>query len=160
MLHCRVSPFSLAAFALLVLTAAAYWIIPTRQGRQLLLIAASYVFCGFIHPWFCIALGFSTSVVVVGTRLLAREPRRPRLILGCSVAAVLVPLAVLKYSAFVVASIGSFVSLFGTAWEPSSVGFLLPIGLSFYTLQGIGLLVDVYRRPPERPMSLLSLIHI
>jgi len=155
-LNSSVSPFSLAAFALLVLTIAAYWIIRTVKGRQLLLIAASYVFCGFIHPWFCIVLGFSTGVVIGGTRLLARESRRPKLVLGCSVAALLAPLLLLKYSAFIVASIGSIVSLFGTAWEPSSVSFLLPIGISFYTLQGIGLLVDVYRRPPERPMSLLS----
>ena len=52
-------------------------------------------------------------------------------------------LAVLKYSAFAVRNVNSVLGLFGA--EGFSVpSLLLPLGISFYTFQTMGYLIDVY----------------
>lgn len=49
-------------------------------------------------------------------------------------------LFVLKYSNFLLSSV---VSLFGL--EPINLGWVLPLGISFYTFQTMGYIIDVYR---------------
>jgi alginate O-acetyltransferase complex protein AlgI len=39
---------------------ALYWLIRKQAWQNLLLLAASYVFYGWIHPWYAILLGLST----------------------------------------------------------------------------------------------------
>lgn len=54
-------------------------------------------------------------------------------------------LAVVKYLDFMIENIGGILSIFGvetTAWHFS---FLVPLGISFYTFQSLGYLIDVYR---------------
>jgi len=36
-----------------------YWLMPSRAARVALLLAGSYVFYGYVHPWFCILLATS-----------------------------------------------------------------------------------------------------
>ena len=67
-------------------------------------------------------------------------------------------LAVLKYSAFAVHNVNGIMSLFGA--EGFSVpSLLLPMGISFYTFQTMGYLIDVYgaKVAPERNPFKLAL---
>lgn len=144
---------------LLVASVAAYWVIPSITWRKVLLIAASYIFCGFVHPWFGAVLAFATLIVVGGVRLLQREPKRRKLFLGLGIAALLLPLILFKYSGFIATAIGQTTSLlFGGSLSAATLSFLLPIGISFYTLQGIGLLVDAYRDPKSARFAPLSIV--
>lgn len=56
-------------------------------------------------------------------------------------------LSVTKYTNFVISSFGS---LFGRDFQP--IGLLVPMGISFYTFQAVGYLIDVYRakQPAQR----------
>ena len=67
-------------------------------------------------------------------------------------------LAVLKYTAFAVSSFNSFLGIFGGngAAIPS---LLLPMGISFYTFQTMGYLIDVYRArvTPEKNIAKFAL---
>ena len=54
-------------------------------------------------------------------------------------------LCVLKYTGFVFDSISSVLAAAGLSWRLPGVQFLLPLGLSFYTFQTVGYVVDVYR---------------
>ncbi|MBQ9113010.1 MAG: MBOAT family protein [Clostridia bacterium] len=67
-------------------------------------------------------------------------------------------LAVLKYTGFAVYNINSVVSLFGGKGF-SIPSLLLPMGISFYTFQTMGYLIDVYRAKvtPERNIAKLAL---
>lgn len=57
-------------------------------------------------------------------------------------------LAVLKYTAFAVNNVNTLVGLFGA--EGFSIpSLLLPMGISFYTFQTMGYLIDVYRAKVE-----------
>lgn len=53
-------------------------------------------------------------------------------------------LAVLKYTDFAVENINRCLALAGVGHEITYPDFILPIGISFYTFQAIGYLLDVY----------------
>lgn len=54
-------------------------------------------------------------------------------------------LAVLKYTAFTVVNINSILHSFGAEASIPVPSLLLPLGISFYTFQTMGYLIDVYR---------------
>ena len=54
-------------------------------------------------------------------------------------------LAVLKYANFAVGSVNSLLDLLGANGALGFFGLALPMGISFYTLQATGYLIDVYR---------------
>lgn len=54
-------------------------------------------------------------------------------------------LAVLKYSNFTINNINSVLDLLGVEKNISPLGFVLPLGISFYTFQTMGYIIDVYR---------------
>lgn len=54
-------------------------------------------------------------------------------------------LAVLKYTNFTIANINSLMHTFGSNTELSFVNLVLPLGISFYTFQTLGYVIDVYR---------------
>lgn len=61
-------------------------------------------------------------------------------------------LAVLKYTAFAVNNFNFFLSLFGNA-KLSVPQLILPMGISFYTFQSMGYLIDVYRGRAKAEMN-------
>ena len=157
------SSYFSAAFllALLPATVVCYQVVP-RRARWTVLLAASYAFFWALSgPLLAFAVGSTVTVWGTGLALgalaerraadLARPGvdrrrarrawgRRMRLVLAAGVAVNLGILGVLKYAGFVC----GLLSPLGCASAPAlSVG--LPIGISFYTLQAVSYLVDVYR---------------
>lgn len=66
-------------------------------------------------------------------------------------------LAVLKYTAFVLEGARSVWMLFGG--EPFSIpSLLLPLGISFYTFQSMGYLIDVYRKATRAESNFAKLL--
>ncbi|SFN84588.1 D-alanyl-lipoteichoic acid acyltransferase DltB, MBOAT superfamily [Pseudobutyrivibrio sp. UC1225] len=53
-------------------------------------------------------------------------------------------LAVTKYTNFTIANINSIISAFGSPSGISFVDLIIPMGISFYTFQSMGYLIDVY----------------
>ncbi len=54
-------------------------------------------------------------------------------------------LAVLKYTNFAIANINGLLGAFGQTGRLSFLTLALPLGISFYTFQAVGYLIDVYR---------------
>src|SRR3954462_12123210 len=148
-------PFLLA---FLPLTVAAYFLIPAHRVRLLALVGASYYFYAYADWWFPALMAGSTAISYTAGRLLARPQleHRRRLILATGIAGVLALLAYYKYTAFVGGYALSFVHVITQQSFPGLHSFVnsiaLPIGISFYTFEGISYLVDVYRGdlPAER----------
>lgn len=68
-------------------------------------------------------------------------------------------LAVLKYSDFAILNINSVFDLLRVDKDIPVLGFILPLGISFYTFQTMGYIIDVYRNkyPYERNIFKLAL---
>jgi D-alanyl-lipoteichoic acid acyltransferase DltB (MBOAT superfamily) len=77
------------------------------------------------------------------------KTRQRRLIILCLLINLGI-LAVVKYSAFAVSNINAIINVSGPETD-AFFTFALPLGISFYTFQSIGYLIDVYRgKPAER----------
>ena len=137
--------YTFGAFLLIVFSL--YWWLDTR-GRQLFLLAASYVFYCWQTPIYGLLLVVSTFLDYFCGLFLGKtdHPGRRRLILLCSIFGNLGLLFFFKYADFVggnVAGLGRLLG-FDTHWKPFD--FILPAGISFYTFQTMCYTLQVYRR--------------
>jgi len=138
-------------FGFLPLVAAAYFVVPRHRLRLLLVVAASYYFYAYASSWFPALMAGSTAIGYVGGRLLESErlAQRRKLVLGVGVFGVLAVLGYFKYTAFAGGYALDFVHVITQYRFPGLRSFVnsivLPIGISFYTFEGISYLVDVYR---------------
>lgn len=135
---------SLTYLVFLALVLALYWSLP-RRGQNFLLIIASYIFYGWEHPWFLLPLWASTLVDYGCALGMDRFPRQRRAFLVTSIVASIALLATFKYYGFALENINAILSNFGAEPIRNMLRLALPAGLSFYTFQSIGYVVDVYR---------------
>ena len=140
---------SLDFIAFFLATLAAYWLLPMR-AQNVLLLAASYVFYGWVHPWWPVLL-FGTTFVdywaarkIDGSRLPA-PGSRAKAWLWFSIVSNLGLLGFYKYFGFFVANVAAAGDALG--WHIPEIGLrvLLPAGISFYTFQSMSYTIDVYR---------------
>ncbi len=124
-----------------------------RRWQNVLLACASLVFYAFgnLHyvPLFLLSvlLNYATGLLL-GGRLQRSKP-----LIALNIVLNLGILCVFKYTDFL---IGNANALFGLTLKP--VGLILPIGISFYTFQGLSYTIDVYRKPEEYSRSFLKLL--
>lgn len=117
-------------------------------GRQnLLLLAASLFFYGWWDWRFLGLLIGATLFNLLMARALegATDKTRRALLLWTAVLSNLSLLFLFKYLDFFVANFTRAFSLFGMRFPVGTLELVLPLGLSFYTFQAIGYVVDVYR---------------
>ena len=138
-------------FGFLPLVAAAYFAVPRHRLRLLLVVAASYYFYAYADWWFPALMAGSTAIGYVGGRLLEAEApaHRRKVVLGLGIFGVLAVLGYFKYAAFTGGYGLDFVHAITQRSFPGVRSFVnsivLPIGISFYTFEGISYQVDVYR---------------
>ncbi|HOW73223.1 MAG TPA: membrane-bound O-acyltransferase family protein, partial [Phycisphaerae bacterium] len=139
-------------FYFLPLVLLIYYALPFQ--RNLLLLAASYVFYGWWDPRFVLLMLFATVVnYICGRAIAAAGPDRPKatVALVISVAASLGLLGFFKYFTFAEENLNRLLTTFGAGSIPVW-RIALPIGISFYIFHNISYTVDVYRgvAPPVR----------
>ena len=135
-----------------------HFLLPHRF-RWALLLAASYVFYMAWQPAYALLILASTLVdYTVALRMPHASARLRKLLLGCSLTVNLGLLASFKYYDMIVTTFAALVAPWWH-WEPSSLGVLLPVGISFYTFQTLSYTIDVYRGtlPPERHLGRFAL---
>lgn len=134
-------PFNSISFVLFFLVfAALYFFIKSHKLKSFLLLAGSYGFYAYSNIFNLIFL-ISTTIItaIIANRLIKTRKNNYYLFVG--VAFILVQLVFTKYSRIIFDEF-SAVSL--TEYSYLNI-FILPIGISFYSLQAISLLVDVKR---------------
>ena len=140
----------------LALVVALYWLVRHRVAQNVLLVAASYLFYGFVHPWFCILLAVSTALDYLCGLGIGRWPRWRKGLLGLSVAGNLGLLAAFKYFGFFAANVHVAFAALGVHFSPLTLRVVLPIGVSFYTFQTLAYTIDVYRGNLQPRKNLLD----
>ncbi len=137
----------------LTTVSAIYFALPGR-ARLYLLLLASYVFYSCWRADY-LALILAITVVNYGCALGMGRHRGAALrkvLLGVALVGSLGLLAVFKYAGFFSRSFGDLADLLSLGIDLPRLDVLLPVGISFYTLQAVGYSVDVYRGriDPER----------
>ncbi|MEO7189799.1 MAG: MBOAT family O-acyltransferase [Vicinamibacterales bacterium] len=127
-----------------LLTTAAYWRLP-RRGQNALLVVCSYVFYGWVHPWFLLLIGATTIADYAAARGMEAWPRHRKTMLGLSLAVNLGLLGAFKYFGFFVDNAHTALALFGIELPRGALSVLLPVGISFYTFQELSYTIEVYR---------------
>lgn len=74
-----------------------------------------------------------------------RQTRRKKQVLLAAVLWNMGVLCVLKYTGFIFGSLNRLLAAAGAGAALPEVSFLLPLGISFYTFQAVGYVIDVYR---------------
>ena len=133
--------FEYAALLLAVFTA--YWFLP-RRGQNALLLIASYVFYAYVDPRLALLLGGYTIVNYLAARAIDSDRKHARRYLVLAVLASLGALGFFKYAGFFVSNMAIVLDSIGLASFDSTLKIILPVGISFYTFQSLGYVIDVY----------------
>ena len=127
-----------------------------RPARPALLLAGSYLFYAGWRPSFVLLLMFTTAVDYIAARVIdGARPQPVRCaVLGLALGINLGLLGAFKYLDFALAGWVGAAGFFGVELSPWTLGWVLPVGISFYTFQSIGYTLDVYHRrlPAERDL--------
>ncbi|MCZ6538737.1 MAG: MBOAT family protein [Chloroflexi bacterium] len=130
---------------LLGLVFAAYWFLPRRPQNVLLLIG-SYVFYAYVDPRLALLLAGYTVVNYTAARAIEGDRVNGRRYMIFAVVASLGALGLFKYAGFFVDNFASVLDTIGLASFDSTLRIILPVGISFYTFQSLGYVIDVYMR--------------
>jgi alginate O-acetyltransferase complex protein AlgI len=123
-----------------------YWLVRRKKRLRIaLLITASYFFYGYWDIRFTLLLFLSSLINWVTGLLVGQDNKRARFYLIIGLCLNLGILFFFKYTDFVIRSINNFILNRGGNYSINPIGLILPVGISFFTFQGISYIVDVYR---------------
>ena len=146
--------FFLAVFAVV-------WSVPSNEWRKLLLLVASWVFYG-AWGWRFVPLLIVSALLNGGLAwaIAGEGGRRRRWLLTAGIVLNLSILGFFKYFDFFADQAMSLMTFAGLRQDPAIMQVILPIGVSFFTFQGISYLVDVTKErvPPARMLDILLLM--
>lgn len=145
-----------------------YWIIPSKynQYRKLFLVLASYLLYMNWKPAFALVLLGVTLITYWGGQIFDSERvknkelkvgKRKRLIwlfafLG------LLPLLVFKYYNFINDSLTEGLAAIGLKFSMPGLNWAVPVGISFFTFQALGYMLDVYHKRVKAENNLLDYV--
>ena len=140
---------SIAFLLFFPIVCALYFFIPARliRVRNILLLVASYYFYMNWKPAYALLLLTSTAVTYLAALGIGHfeEKRKKKLCLVSSLVLNLAILFLFKYYNFLSSNIEAALQSSGFGIDMPEFGFLLPVGISFYTFQALGYSIDVYR---------------
>lgn len=157
-------------------TAILYFTLPLKKNKWIVLLVASYVFYLFAGYKFAAFILFTTLTTYLITRWIdniikvskhqlkenktnwSKEEKREykekikkqkRLIIALALVLNFGILAFLKYFNFFAGSLNDAMGFFGISFSIPMLTVFLPLGISFYTFQSMGYVIDVYREKVE-----------
>ena len=122
-----------------------YWGVRKKEIQNYILLVASYLFYGWITPWFCLLIASSTIVDYFCGRAMGRFPQWKKKLLCVSLICNLGLLGVFKYFNFFIENFLFVFSQMGMSPHLSMLQIVLPVGISFYTFQTLSYTIDIYR---------------
>ena len=123
-----------------------YWAIPHKR-RWVVVLVSSYYFYMSWNAKYLLLIIFITGISFIGALFVEKEKNRKRKKLWVWIVVVtsLTLLFVFKYFNFIAGTISQLLRSASISTPSLALSLLLPVGISFYTFQSIGYIVDVYR---------------
>lgn len=140
------------------------WALRQRaEARKLVLLVASYFFYGYWDWRFTGLLALSSVINYVAGRMIASSGSAGarKTVLLTAVALNLAILGFFKYFGFFIATLSDLLVMVGLERDLPLLQIILPVGISFFTFQGISYVTDVYRGevgPVRSPLDLFLYI--
>ena len=152
----------------------AYWLIPARhnQWRKLFLLVVSYLLYMNWKPAFALVLLGVTLVTYWGGQVFSLEFKGERLesiqkvqgfkslkrkrLAWCFAILGLLPLLVFKYYNFLNDSISAGLASVGLQFALPGLNWAIPVGISFFTFQAVGYMLDVYHGRVKAEKNLID----
>lgn len=132
---------------------AVVFILPARFRWAWLLAVSLFFYSRWRVAYIFLLIAHSLTDYVLGIAIHnAKTKARKRLFLAMSLTAGLGLLAYFKYLGFFLTSAYGVMGLFGHTIPPPHLDIVLPVGISFYTVQTLSYTIDMYRGQvvPER----------
>lgn len=137
-----------------------YWIIPKKfcKAQNLFLLIVSYLLYMNWKPSFALILLGVTSICYWGGIIINKQEigKRKLTVCWCFVLLGLLPLLIFKYYNFLNESITSVLTSTGLHFMLPGLNWAIPVGISFYTFQAVGYLMDVYHKRISSEKSFLD----
>jgi alginate O-acetyltransferase complex protein AlgI len=127
--------------------------------RKALLLGGSYFFYGCWSWRFLGLLALSSGINYGAGIALAHctDAQLRKWVVGVAVALNLIVLGFFKYYGFFLVSLAELLASMGLQRDLPWMDIVLPVGISFFTFQGISYVIDVYRKDIEPVRSPLDL---
>lgn len=144
-----------------------YWLIPAKWNlwRKMFLVLASYLLYMNWKPAFAIVLFGVTLITYWGGQVLqvkdeeleANASRRKHLVWLFALLGLL-PLLVFKYYNFLNDSLTVALAATGLKFAMPGLNWAVPVGISFFTFQAVGYMLDVYHGRAKAEKNLLDYV--
>ncbi len=128
-----------------VLVFVAYSLARTVRSQNILLLGASLFFYGFGGVRFLALILLSSLTAYFAGVAIERTPSRARLSTSVGVVVPLAILFVFKYFDFFIDTFSGSLDTIGLSTSEITLRLALPIGISFFTFQSVGYVIDVRR---------------
>lgn len=137
------------SFAFLIffpVVAAVYYLLPLK-GRNVWLLVASYFFYMYWSPVYGLLLLYSTAASYAGGIAISRAKTSAAKKTSLAICLIMCfsPLIYYKYANFIMGSVNDLFLDIGAIAPFNIHEIILPIGISFFTFQAVGYVIDVYR---------------
>ena len=129
-----------------------YWCLPVTWRKPLLIVASYLFYCSWKWQYGLLLLGVTLFDWGYARWVLSRFGSTGLLSLGVVIN--LAPLLYFKYTHFLLVNLAAVVGATGLSWHLSIPEILLPLGISFFSFQGMAYLVDV--AAGEQPIARLQ----
>jgi alginate O-acetyltransferase complex protein AlgI len=143
-----------------VATASLTFVLPTRVQRWWLLAVGYLYYATWVPSHIVYLIGASAVAWCAGMALDSSiEERRRGNVVALALILLLGQLAVLKYARFAFDSVEHAAAFVGVVVNLRAIEFEMPLGVSFFTFQAVGYVLDVYwrRTPAEARVDALGL---
>jgi D-alanyl-lipoteichoic acid acyltransferase DltB (MBOAT superfamily) len=171
-----------------LVTMLVYFLFPAKKYKWTVLLAASlffYAVAGYRFAYFILFTTLSTYLIALWIDRISKNSKtllkskksewdknqkkayknrikiQKRLVMTLALVLNFGILAFLKYFNFFAGSLNDILGSFGMDFSAPTLNLFLPLGISFYTFQSMGYIVDVYREktPPQKnPAKLLLFV--
>lgn len=131
-----------------------YWLIPVRWNlwRKVFLIVVSYILYMNWKPAFALVLLGVTLVTYWGGQILqlrdnseeTKASQKRKRLVWCFALLGLLPLLVFKYYNFINDSVTAGLASIGLQFTMPGLNWAIPVGISFFSFQAVGYMLDVY----------------